>query len=382
MLVFRKRANISIIGMAQGREQLLYLMALTHVAGIGHVRARELVAYCGGAKEVFSKNRAELARIPGIGTIVADAVVKSDVLKHAERELAACDKSGVRLLSFLDKEYPQRLNHCADAPIVLYVKGNADLNPERALSVVGTRNATAHGREITTKLIEDLRSLGVTIVSGLAYGIDIAAHRAALQFGLPTIACLAHGLDRVYPPLHAGTAKEMQQLGALITEFPLGTNPDKENFPTRNRIVAGMTDATLVVEAGIKGGALITATLAADYNRDVFAIPGRTTDIYSEGCHKLIRDNRAALVTSATDIIKALNWDMEAPAIPTRQQRLLLGLTPEQEKMVAVLGETSLSVDQLAGRSGMSMSKVSALLLEMEFEGIVRSLPGKVYQLI
>jgi len=368
--------------MAQGREQQLYMIALTHVAGIGQVRARELVAYCGGPKEVFTKNKTELGRIPGIGTVVADAVIKSDVLKQAEQELLACERHGVRILTYMDKDYPQRLNHCADAPIVLYMKGNANLNPERTLSVVGTRNATAHGKEVTAKIIADLQSLNVTIVSGLAYGIDIAAHRAALKHGLPTIACLAHGLDQIYPSLHAGTAKEMLEQGALISEFQQGTKPDRENFPTRNRIVAGMTDATLVVEAGIKGGALITATLAADYNRDVFAVPGRTTDVFSEGCHKLIRENKASLVTSAHDIIAALNWDMVAPAIPTRQQRLLLGLTPEQEKMVEVLGETSLSVDQLAGRSGMSMSKVSGLLLEMEFEGIVRSLPGKVYQLI
>lgn len=368
--------------MAQGREQLLYMIALTHVAGIGQVRARELVAYCGGPKEVFSKKKGELAKIPGIGSVVADAIATSNVLQKAEQELLACERHGVHTLTFLDKAYPQRLNHCSDAPILIHMKGNANLNPERTISVVGTRNATAHGKEITERIIEDLKLLQVSIVSGLAYGIDIAAHRAALKHGLPTIACLAHGLDRIYPPLHTATAKEMLEQGALITEFPLGTNPDKENFPTRNRIVAGMTDATLVVEAGIKGGALITANLAADYNRDVFAIPGRTTDVYSEGCHKLIRENKAALVTSAADIIKALNWDIEAPAIPTRQQRLLLGLTPEQEKVVEVLGESSLSVDQLTGRLGMSMSKVSALLLEMEFEGIVRSLPGKVYQLI
>jgi DNA processing protein len=320
--------------------------------------------------------------IPGIGEVVSSAIVKSNVLKDAEREVIACEKQGISLITFLDKEYPQRLNHCNDAPILLYVKGEADLNPERVLSVVGTRNATTHGKDITAKIIEDLSGLNVTIVSGLAYGIDIAAHRAALKFGIPTIACLAHGLDRIYPPTHANTAKEMVAQGALISEYPLGTNPDKVNFPTRNRIVAGMSDATIVVEAGIKGGALITAELASGYNRDVFAIPGRTTDVYSEGCHKLIKENKGALITCAKDIITALNWDIPESAMPSRQQRMLLDLTPDQEKIVEVLGEKSISVDQLAGLCGMSVSKVSSVLLEMDFDGLIRNLPGKMYQLI
>jgi DNA processing protein len=368
--------------MVQGRDEALYMLALTRIPGIGYVRARELVAYCGGARPIFSKSKGALDRIPGIGPVLADAVSKSAVLKDADDEMKVCERLGIRIITFLDKDYPQRLNHCADAPVLLFVQGNADLNPVRVLSVVGTRNATVHGKEITESIVKDLAVLGVTIVSGLAYGIDIAAHRAALKHGIPTIACLAHGLDRIYPPLHSATAKQMLKDGALISEFPTGTNPDRENFPTRNRIVAGMADATLVVEAGIKGGALITATLASDYNRDVFAIPGRTTDVYSQGCHRLIMENRAALVTCADDIIKALNWDNVQSAAPARQQRLLLGLTPEQERIVAVLESNSISVDQLAVRLGMTVSKASALLLEMEFEGMVRSLPGKLYELV
>ncbi|MCF8258065.1 MAG: DNA-processing protein DprA [Flavobacteriales bacterium] len=358
------------------------MLALARVPGVGPIVAKKLIAYCGGPEEVFRKGSAFFERIPGIGKVVAKAVAQSNLLDQAQREMNDCRRHGLRIVTFLDKDFPQRLNHCPDAPLLLYVKGTADLNSQRSLSIVGTRNATAHGKEATERIVEELAPLGITIVSGLAYGIDIVAHRAALKHGLPTIACLAHGLDRIYPPPHANTAKEMLELGGLISEYPIGTNPDRENFPTRNRIVAGMTDATLVVEAGIKGGALITARLASDYDRDVFAIPGRVSDVHSEGCNRLIKENRAALVTCATDIITSLNWDMPDKSTTARQQRLLIDLTPDQERIVEALRESSLSVDMLAARSKMPMSKVSALLLEMEFDGMVRNLPGKVYQLV
>lgn len=343
--------------------------------------ARKLVAYCGGPEEVFRKRPSFFERIPGIGKVIAQAVAANRPLEEAQRELDTCLRSGIRTVTFLDPGFPQRLNHCPDAPLLLFAKGNADLNMPRAVSIVGTRNATPHGREITERLIEGLAPLGVTIVSGLAFGIDITAHRAALRHGMPTIACLAHGLDKVYPSVHAATARDMLSNGALLSEYPTGTRPDRENFPSRNRIVAGMTDATLVVEAGIKGGALITARLASDYDRDVFAIPGRVSDVHSEGCNRLIMENRAALVTCAEDIIKALNWDLPSTDPLARQQRLLIDLTPDQEVIVNALRESSLSVDVLAARSRMPMSKVSALLLEMEFDGMVRSLPGKVFEL-
>jgi DNA processing protein len=377
-----ERANISIIGMEQGLSRTLNIMALAKVPGVGPVVAKKLIAYCGGAEQVFLKGSAFFERIPGIGKVIAKAVADNRPLEAAKQEFDLCARHGVRVITFLDKAFPQRLNHCADAPLLLFVKGEGDLNAQRMISVVGTRNATAHGRETTEQLIDELAPLGVTIVSGLAYGIDITAHKAALKHGLPTIACLAHGLDKVYPPVHASTAKEMLANGALISEYPLGTKPDRENFPTRNRIVAGMTDATLVVEAGIKGGALITAQLASDYDRDVFAIPGRTTDIHSAGCNRLIKEHKAALVTCAADIITALNWDLPDKKSPSKQQRLLIDLTPEQEVLVNALRESSLSVDILAARSKMPMSRVSALLLEMEFDGIVRNMPGKVYELV
>ncbi len=360
---------------------MLNILALSRVPGVGPVVARKLIAYCGGPEQVFQQRPSFLERIPGVGKVIAQAVATHQPLEDAKRELDACQRSGVRIVTFLEPAFPQRLNHCADAPLLLFVKGHADLNAARTISIVGTRNATSHGREITEGIIEELAPLGVTIVSGLAYGVDITAHRAALKHGLPTLACLAHGLDRIYPPAHASTARDMLTNGGLISEYPSGTKPDKENFPSRNRIVAGMTDATLVVEAGMKGGALITAQLASDYDRDVFAIPGRVSDLYSEGCNRLIKENRAALVTCSEDIVKALNWDLPERPSASRQQRMLLDLTPDQELLVNILREAPLSVDVLAARSKMPMSKVSALLLEMEFEGMVRNLPGKIYEL-
>jgi len=250
------------------------------------------------------------------------------------------------------------------------------------VSIVGTRNATRQGKELTDSIAEALVSANVTIVSGLAFGIDIAAHKATLKASGSTIGVLAHGLDRIYPPEHATVAKEMLANGALISEFPTGTKPDRENFPKRNRVVAGMTDATIVVEAGMKGGALITAELANSYNRDVFAVPGRVTDTYSQGCNRLIMQNRAALITSADDILMQMNWTDQAKSTkPTNQKRLLIDLSPDQEKVIGVLRVKEARVDELAISAGLSLSRVASVLLELEFEGLVTSLPGKVYKL-
>ena len=349
---------------------------------MGDARVKKLVAYCGGAKEVFHQPKSFLNKIPNIGNAVSSAVKSSAVLKLAEDELAFADKNQVKAVSFLDDDYPQRLKHCDDSPIVLYAKGYGSINPERAISIVGTRNATRQGKELTEEIVRELAQADVTIISGLAYGIDVAAHRACLKFGVPTIGCLAHGLDRIYPKENANVAKDMLEIGALITDFPIGTNPDRENFPKRNRIVAGMSDATIVVEAGIKGGALITAELACGYNRDVFAVPGRVDDPFSVGCHKLIMQNKAALVTSGNDVLKALCWDVESGKKQNQPQtKLLIDLTEEQERIVAVLREKNHTIDRITVLSGYTMSKVATILLELEFEGVVSTLPGKVYKL-
>ena len=362
-------------------EQIQYLIALSMIPGIGDARIKKLVAYCGGAKEVFSQRKQFLEKIPSIGNKIAASVSSKDVLDQAEKELEYAEKHGVSAISFLDKEYPARLKHCTDSPVVLYKKGNGSINPPRSVAIVGTRNATREGKETTEKLVEELAKADVTIVSGLAYGVDITAHKASLKFNTPTIGCLAHGLDRIYPQVHSSTAEEMLETGALITDFPIGTNPDRENFPKRNRIVAGMADATVVVEAAAKGGALITAELANGYNRDVFAIPGRVSDQYSEGCNNLIKYLKASLITTGADVLHSMNWDSAEPTKKQSQTKLLVDLTDEQEKVVSVLREQNHTIDRLTVLSELPMSKVASILLELEFEGIVSTLPGKVYKL-
>lgn len=374
-------ANISIFRLLNRQEQTQYLIALSMIPGIGDARIKKLVAYCGGAKEVFAQSKTFLEKIPNIGGKIAASVSDKDVLVRAEKELSFSEKHQVEVISFLDESYPQRLKHCDDAPVVLYKKGLGSINPARCLSIVGTRNATREGKEFTEKLVEEIASTNVTVVSGLAYGIDIAAHKASLKNNIPTIGCLAHGLDRIYPKLHEKTAKEMLENGALITDFPVGTNPDRENFPKRNRIVAGMADATIVIEAAAKGGALITAELANGYNRDVFAVPGRVSDQYSEGCNNLIKYLKASMITSGKDVLRSMGWDDVADRKPQPQKKLLFNLTEDQERVVAVLQQQTHTIDRLSVLAEMPMSKVATVLLELEFEGVVSTLPGKVYKL-
>lgn len=376
-------ANISIFAVVDSQPTTTqYLIALTRIPGVGDVIAKKLIAYCGSPEAVFKQSRTALEKIPNIGKTLSEAIHRSDALKQAEGEVEFAQKHGVSVIPYFDRTYPERLKHCIDSPLLIYFKGNTDLNTARMVSIVGTRNATRQGKELTDSIAEALVSANVTIVSGLAFGIDIAAHKATLKASGSTIGVLAHGLDRIYPPEHATVAKEMLANGALISEFPTGTKPDRENFPKRNRVVAGMTDATIVVEAGMKGGALITAELANSYNRDVFAVPGRVTDTYSQGCNRLIMQNRAALITSADDILMQMNWTDQAKSTkPTNQKRLLIDLSPDQEKVIGVLRVKEARVDELAISAGLSLSRVASVLLELEFEGLVTSLPGKVYKL-
>lgn len=344
--------------------------------------AKKLIAYCGGVEAVFKEKRSALEKIPSIGSVVANAVVSQKVLGTAESELKMLDKLNIRPLFYLDEDYPKRLTHCEDGPIMLYARGNMNLNTERIISVVGSRKATDHGKAFTQKLISDLSASKITIVSGLAYGIDIAAHRAACSHGMQTIAGLAHGLDKVYPSQHKSTALEMEKNGGLISDFITGTNPDRENFPKRNRIVAGVADATVVIEAAQKGGALITAGIANSYNRDVFAVPGRPTDKYSEGCNNLINRNRAALISNAQDLLELMGWTEEnqVSKAPT-QTALLMDLTDDQQVIVDILKDGDIMIDDISLRASMPMSKVASNLLELEFAGAVRNLPGKIYRL-
>lgn len=362
-------------------ESLKYKIALSLIPFIGHVRAKKLVAYCGSVEAVFSEKRALLEKVPGIGEKFAQIILKQQVMKRAEEEAQFIRKNKIKPLFFLDPEYPKRLTHCEDSPVILYYKGKADLNKEKVISIVGTREATEYGRELCEKLVNDLAAFNPLIVSGLAYGIDVCAHRAALDNQLDTIGVFAHGLDMVYPPAHRDVSNKMIRHGGLLTDFMSSTNPDRENFPSRNRIVAGMADATIVIESKKDGGSLITADIANSYNRDVFAFPGRVQDVTSEGCNNIIKQNKAALIQSAADVVYIMGWEEVKKKRASVQKQLFIDLKPEEEQLMNILKEKdALNVDDLCLLAKMPMSKVSSLLLNLEFSGLVRSMPGKMYK--
>jgi len=363
--------------------ELLYQLGLTLIDGIGDINAKNLLAYCGSASEVFKQKKTHLLKIPGIGSFLAGSIVASkSVLERSEKEIKFIEKYKIRALFFTDEDYPFRLKHCSDGPILLYYKGNADLNTEKIVAVVGTRRPSEYGKEKTQELLNDLSKSGILVISGLAYGIDILAHKMALENNLQTVGVLAHGLDRIYPLIHDKVAKRMINNGGLITDFMSGTNPDAVNFPKRNRIVAGLCDAVVVVESKRTGGSLITATIAGSYNKDVFAFPGQAGDILAEGCNGLIKRNRAALIENATDLLYAMQWQEEDNVKPkSKQIPLLLNLSEEEKVIMNLLSEkSSVHMDEICQISQMPISKVSALLLQLEFSNLVKSKPGKMFE--
>ncbi|HFA47492.1 MAG TPA: DNA-protecting protein DprA [Bacteroidetes bacterium] len=365
-------------------KDLLYKVALTKIPLVGAVTAKNLVSYCGGAKEVFEARHKQLKKIPGIGDQTAASIVNQAVLEEAGRELEFIEKEGIVPLFYLDKNYPQRLRHCSDAPVMLFYKGSANLNFHRTIGIVGTRKPTPQGISICEKLVAELAPFGPLVISGLAYGIDIAAHRKSLKNGLETVAVLGHGLKRIYPAQHRKTAFEMIGQGGLLTEFASNVVPARENFPMRNRIVAGLCDAVVVVETAKRGGSIITARLASGYSRDVFAFPGRVKDKLSQGCHYLIKSSLAQLVEGAADICKVLGWDESkgGDKKDARQQELFYALTEEEKTLVDTIQKAEeIGVDELSFQLKTSNSELAALLLNLEFQGIVRSLPGKRYVL-
>jgi DNA processing protein len=363
-------------------SDLLYQIGITLIPGVGDVNARKIIAYCGGVEAVFKEKKVALLKIPGVGQTIADAITKHDVLERAEKEIKFIVKHNITTFFFLDKGYPERLKHCDDSPVMLYYKGNAEMNVNKVIGIVGTRNATEYGKRICQDIVEGLASHDVLIISGLAYGIDVHAHRAALEYGLNTIGVLGHSLNRLYPATHKPTAEKMINQGGLLTDFMSDTTFLPENFPKRNRIVAGMCDAVVVIEAAKEGGALITADIANSYNRDVFAIPGRVGDHYSEGCNKLIKTNKAALIASANDIIYQLGWEtMKEKKATNVQKQLFVELTADEQKIVDLLQEGSMSVDMISIKANLQASKAAAILLNLEFTGIIKCLPGKMYTL-
>lgn len=361
---------------------LLHRVALTFVKNIGPASAKVMLSYLGDAEEIFKASRAKLLSVPGIGEKTVAQLDFDEALKKAEEELKFVEKNNIDLLFYTDAKYPKRLKICNDSPILLYSKGNADFNNPYVVSIVGTRNATDYGKKLCRQLVEELQQYNALVVSGLAHGIDVAAHKECLKANIPTVGVLGHGLDRIYPSQNRTTADKMLENGGLLTEYPSGTIPDRENFPQRNRIVAGMADATVVIEASVKGGALITAEIANGYNKDVFAFPGRVGDEFSEGCNFLIRNNKAALLTCAADLAYTLGWEKSDNLKPVEQYMLPLDLNPEERTILEIINQHKqpVAIDDLTIKTNMPMSQLAMNLLNMEMQGYIRSLPGKTYQ--
>lgn len=357
----------------------LKLLALTCVPGLGDWNIKQLISYCGSADEVFNVPKRKLESIPGIGPKTVQAISEHQTFNEAEAILKEAEAKGMAVLSYLDPQYPQRMKSQMDAPAILFKKGMGELNPDRTLAIVGTRKATTYGKQVTQKIVEDLKDMQVQIISGLAYGIDIEAHRAALKHDTSTVAVLAGGLDYIYPSAHKKYAEEMQEHGAIISESVPGTKPDPHLFPARNRIIAGMADAVIVVEAAEKGGALITAKIADSYNRALFAVPGNLENTYSAGTNKLIASQLALIYTGVQDLATHLSWDLEESA---KEPVPLPELSGAEEKLYRLLTEKGqpIEIDQIAIQAQLPVNQVASILLGLEFKNLVKALPGKKFR--
>ncbi|WP_353720618.1 DNA-processing protein DprA [Dyadobacter sp. 676] len=362
------------------------ILALMHTPGIGAVTIRQLISYCGGAENVFQADYKRLIKIPGIGDKVVKAVLGKNTMELAERELLQCRKTGTQLLFFTDPSYPARLRPLYDAPIALYAKGNTDFNWPRTVGIVGTRKISEYGKAVTEQIVRELVPYQPLVVSGLAYGVDITAHRHCIRNNVATLGVMASGVDVIYPAVHQRTALEMQDNGGIVTENALGTKPDFMRFPARNRIIAGLSDVTIVVESGRTGGSLITVEFAQNYHREVFAVPGMIGEAQSEGCNFLIRDNKAAIFTSVPDMADALGWIAgvpEAAPVVAIEPMSFEGFTQDEGQVLALLKQWgAIQIDELAWQSGIHLNRLATLLLNLEFQGMVRSMPGKKYGLI
>lgn len=364
-------------------QDLIYQLGLTLIPNIGCVHAKILLEKYGSAEKVFKAPQKELISLEGIGLVRAKSIKSFTGFAAAEKEMSFIEKYKIKPLFITDKQYPQRLLNCYDSPVLLYYKGEADLNASKIVAVIGTRSNTEYGKQQTENFIRELAAHDVLIVSGLALGIDAIAHKTSLKNNLPTVAVLAHGLDQVYPSQHTLLAKEIVNMGGgLLSEFRSNTTPDKHNFPARNRIVAGMSDAVIVAETGTSGGSMITAELANGYNRDVFAFPGKITDARSAGCNALIRTNKAILLSDTRELLDLMNWS-DQPTKTKQQQKLLFIELDEKEKIIVkILSEKpSVSIDELNLKSGLSTSNVASAVLNLELRNVIVSLPGKLYQL-
>ena len=363
-------------------QELLHLLALSKIEGVGDVVAKKLLLNCGSAQEIFNAKSSKLTNIDGIGSYLIKNLKDKTAFEKAEKELKFIKNNEINVTYFQDVNYPDKLKHCIDGPVLMFTSGEIYSNQKRIISIVGTRQITSYGTEFTKKLIEDLAPLDPIIVSGFAYGVDIVAHQAAMDHNLQTIGVVAHGLNQIYPKVHKKYVSKMEKNGGFMTEFWSDSDPLRENFIRRNRIVAGISEATIVIESADKGGSLITATMANDYNRDVFAVPGRSTDKLSQGCNNLIKTQKAHLLTSATDLIYQLNWDIQKDLKPVQKQ-LFVTLDPDEQKVYDFLNNNGKQLlDSIALECEMQVHKLNVLLFNMEFKGVVRPLPGKLFEAI
>jgi DNA processing protein len=365
-------------------NQLLFQLALTQLSSVGNNIAKNLVAYLGSAEAIFKASQKQLISIPNIGEKRAKAIIdnKNFALDFAKSEIKFIEKNKIQPLFFTDKKYPKRLLNCADSPILLYFKGDADLNSKKIISIVGTRRITDYGKKQTERIVEALAIHQPLIVSGLAYGVDIHAHKSAIKNNLATVAVVASGMNKIYPNEHIKYVKQMCENGGVITEYCSNTEPEKPHFPERNRIVAGMCDALIVVETSEKGGAMITANLANDYNRDVFALPGKVDDEFSKGCNALIKNNKAILFENAEDIAKSMLWDVfNQNKKNAKQKKIFLDFTADEQKIFSIIQNSSpIHLDEIQIQSAFSASQLSNIILQLELKSAIKMLPGKYFE--
>ena len=365
------------------KEKLLAVLRLQKSKAVGDILAKKLILATGDVRQIFSEKKNSLAKINGIGTHVLKHLFDSENIKLAEKELNYITENNIAYSYFLDDDFPKNLQQCIDSPILIFKDGKIDLKNERIISIVGTRNITSYGRDFCKELIKELKEYNPIIVSGFAYGIDICAHKEAIENELQTIAVLAHGFEQIYPKSHKKYINQVNENGGFITEFWHDENPLRENFLKRNRIVAGISQATIIIESAEKGGSLVTADIANSYSRDVFAVPGRTSDLFSKGCNRLIKDNKAALLTSAKDVAKMLNWDMQQRASPKLQTQLFIELNSEEQKIYDYLLKNGKQVlDLIALECQIPIYKLAPMLLQLEMKGVLKPLPGKLFEVI
>ena len=364
-------------------HNLLYVLALQNVARIGDITAKKLINNCGSAEAIFKEKKSNLLKIDGIGTTTISDVFSTYHFEEAEKELKFIKDNDIKCLYFMDENYPEKLKHCIDGPILLFQSGEINLKKQRIISVVGTRKITTYGTAFCEQLVEQLAPFNPVIVSGFAYGTDITAQKAALKHNLQTVGCLAHGLNQIYPKVHKKYVADIEKHGGFLTEFWSASNPDRENFLKRNRIIAGLSEATIVIESAEKGGSLVTADIANSYNRDVFAVPGRTTDSQSVGCNNLIKYQKAQMLTNPMDIPYILNWQLEDDKKPAIQKQLFVELEVDEKAIYNYLKDNSKQqLDTIALECEMPIFKVASLLLNMELKGVIRPLPGKLFEVI